>query len=122
MGFTIDFKDDIAFVKVTGEFTHEMWAPYIDELYGSPHHRSGMNLLLDMRRAEFGAPFPNDLSEAVSVYKKHRERIGGKAAYVVASDVGYALARLFDVKVRSENDQQRRIFTDLDEALNWLNE
>ena len=122
MGYTIDFRDDTAFVEVVGEFSYDMWAPYIDALYGSPHYRLGTNLLLDMRRADFGAPFPNDLTEAVSAYKKHLRRIGGKAAYVVANDVGYALARLFDAKVRSESDQQRRVFTDIDEALDWLRE
>jgi hypothetical protein len=107
--------------RVTGSPTLEDILEALQAIYALPDYRADANVLWDLREAElegFSKGAVHYLANFVG--KNWVKQETTRAALVVARDVDYGLARMYEQLLQTQNVGQVMIFRDVDEAMDWL--
>lgn len=116
IGFTIDAGRGRVLIEASGPLTFASLAAVQANVQAHPDYRPHFDLLSDFRHAS-----TNDLSadQVRSLIGSSSRAQGARRAIVVSPGVDYGMGRMFQ-GLAEANHQQAEIFTDLDEALAWL--
>jgi len=106
---------------LVGRVTLEELEEALAEVYGRSDFRSEVDTLCDLRQADFGE-LSNAVIKGVADYvAKHRgARPGARTAIVVARDLGFGLARMYEQMLEASTDVSIMVFRTMDEAMTWL--
>jgi len=79
-------------------------------------------VLWDFRNATLNGLYENQLREIAWDLRDYiRLRTGGKTAFVVADDIAFGIARMFEAFSESEGiTVEQRTFRDIEDAIIWL--
>jgi hypothetical protein len=123
MEYEISFDSDveIAVVKTSGVASLGGFVAYLRALVADPRWRRGMDLLSDHTALEAGNLTAGDMEVLVGLYFPFAHAIGpGLCAIVCGSSLELGLARMFDAQASGRLPFNSRVFTNLEEALDWL--
>ena len=116
----IDQSKDLTIATGTGELSFHDISHAIQSFYeGTPTS----NVLWDLREAMVSDISTEHISQIANNLRSFREKgREGKTAIVSSMDVTFGMARMFQLLTESlgESRIEMRVFRDLDEALQWL--
>ena len=120
MGFKYRIDKASRVVYLEGEpLSIEVWKQTLLAIFADPDFEPGFNFLSD-RRSSDQARTSNFLRAALEFLKTHEDKMGKcKWATVVSTTVAYGTGRM--AQILSQNMQiDVEVFTDIDEARQWL--
>ncbi len=123
MNFEIDFSPlpDYVIVKTEGLPSAEGFENIMKALVGSPKWRAGTKQLVDHRNLLFKDLSAQEMRQIVGVIRKYSAKLGnGACAFVVKTDLGFGLARMYEMSGGEGLHVQVGIFYSIDEAVKWL--
>jgi hypothetical protein len=116
-GFVIDLAQRTVFSRAEGEFSYADGEDHLRRLLADPGFDPSFSQLFDflaVTSVRLSSDEVRRLAET-NVFLPHTPR-----AFVVSSDLTFALSRMFDSYRRLKGEEGIRIFRDLDEAVRWL--
>lgn len=119
--YRIDADDRIVYVTWATANNYRDWTKGIKVAFADPAFETGFNVLSD-RRAEAASATPSteDIKEFARFIIDHKDRFGScKIATVVSNTSNYGMARMLSLLAEKTNIQWE-VFTDYEEALDWL--
>ena len=115
--FEIDIEHGVLRESFVGTVDGNVLKEANTEISANPSFQKGLNFLTDLRRAKITMGY-EEMLRHVSNLPDHGIR---KQAFIVDSDVGFGMARMFEML--SENTglyDESRVFKNLEEGLEWL--
>ncbi len=120
VGYRIDSEAGVVFVRGEGAITCADLERYCVGVVRDPAYRAGMHELADFRGARDGGLTPGDLYKLRDLNKSLADQLApSRLAYVVDSDLGFGLARMFGA-LSEESPVDHAVFRELKEARAWL--
>lgn len=118
----IDKDNNLRMHTVVGYVSKNELFSKLLEIYASPDFNPDMNTLWDVRCADFKSVVMSDVLEAVDfVQEQWKTGKPIRVAFLVASEMDYTLATMYETLLEENAKLKNRIFRNIDEALNWLN-
>jgi len=120
----INQKKNVRVHIVSGQFDIEILFKSLTEMYNKLPMQSDMNVLWDLRGAEgIASLVPDKLNKIISLVSKKWGTSGkNKAALVVARQVDFGLARLYEQQLENETASKVGVFKDIKKAVRWLDQ
>ena len=114
---SIDSETGARMHVVTGELTPEELLGALGGIYSRDEYRPGACALWDLRGAELHKFSKQDIRLIADFVTKNRGAPPGTcAALVVARDLDFGLARMYEQMLTASTDVRVMVFRDLDEA------
>ena len=85
-----------------------------------PDYHTELDELLDWSRASMRRLAPADTDRIRSFLSQQEDRFDTKQAVLVSADLDFGLYRMFDMRADGEVPQDRHVFRNVEEALEWL--
>ena len=123
MTFEINFdlSDDYVYVMTSGYATSEGFDSLLTEIVNSPKWQTGNRLLIDHRKLNLNKLTSADMNAIKDIVKKNSEKLGnGSCAFVMKDDLGFGLARMYELLGGGEIHLELAVFYNIDEAVDWL--
>ena len=119
--YTIDKKNRVARVKVTGHDTVFINKARIAAITKDPDWKPGYNVLVDFRGTyKFDLSVP-DIEELATLHRELEDVIGnGRLAVVAPDDVVYGVSRMWETVTEGHTFMTTYIFRNLRDAEEWL--
>ena len=107
---------------ISGDFNMDKLLDELTKFYNSPEYDPEMDVLWDLRHLDglAGIATP-ELNKLVTL--ESRRWISSqprRAALVVARMVDFGMARMYEMRMESVSKQEIRVFTDFEQARQWL--
>ena len=120
--FTIEYipEADFFWLSYFGEPELDDLGRVFAALRRHEDYRDQVDVLIDMRQASARRLTANNFRRIREYLEAQADRHDVKQANVVASNVDYGLVRMSDSLFSDDVPQTRRVFRDIDEALQWL--
>ncbi len=120
--FSIDKEKNVITGVVSGSLNHDILVNFLIQLKVITSNNTGYNLLFDLRESSLE---PNQMDmhrviDVVSAIVDMKSQIGGKIAHVVPNDKDRVVHAEDIGSVAIIRGINYRVFTDLGEAGNWL--
>lgn len=118
---TINKEDGITTFTVSGEFLYDQIIDVVKQFYLSEFT---LHIVFDLTNADMSAITADQMENIVSVAKRYAHlREGGKTAFVMSSELGYGLARMYEAysQVR-DHPIAHHVFRNMEEAMSWMME
>jgi hypothetical protein len=108
-------------IVAEGKFTAEDQLKMMEDVSRREYWQPGLNVLCDFRKLEFDIDSLAAIREASANRQKNEAKIGsGKSALLMNSLADYGRGRQYQLLTESKVSAQIRVFTDENEALDWL--
>ena len=108
-------------IKMKGIFQAEDFIRLFDELLEHEHFRTGINTLWDLSLASHPDMSVSDLLAIGAHVQQNAEKRGiSKTAWVVANEIDYGIARMFEMVNDKTVPMDFRVFRNLNEAETWV--
>ena len=122
MNWTIDNVDGAYLVvSMFGRYTLEGQHAMESEIFSTSFWRPGMPAIFDQRQLDFSGINYELIQQVGAGHEKNDHLIGeSKTAIVVESNVGYGLARQFEITVDGVVGAEIRVFRSFEEAEAWI--
>ncbi len=117
----IDQKKNLRTHTVTGNVSKDKLLPKLLEMYTDPGFQPDMNALWDVRSADFGSVGMSDIVETCAFVQDQWDK--GKpirVAFLVASEVDYTLATMYETLLEDNAMLHNKIFRNESEAIAWI--
>jgi hypothetical protein len=106
---------------VTGDLTFDGLMSALAGIYADPAFRPEQNSLWDLRETRATEISVTDLRRIVDLVRENWGTTGApKSALVVSSDLDFGMGRMYEAFLDSDMGSQVRVFRDIDEARNWI--
>ena len=117
---TIDSETKLRIHVITGELTPEDLIETIEEAFSRDDFEPGSDALWDLRGAMGKDLLAGNVRSLVDAVVKHRSGDEGtRIAVVVARDLDFGLARMYEHMLEASTDVKVMVFRDRDEAEIW---
>ena len=117
----INSKKNIRVHSVTGHIDTEELIKYLKKLYNSDDINPAMNVLWDLREADFSKVSTLGVREVMEFVSKNWGTADkSKAALIVSKELDYGLSRMYQLLMDNTSSSTISIFKDKDEAEVWL--
>jgi len=123
MEWTVQFYagSGVAEVRTRGTFNLADYGRMIQDITSQPFWKPGLDALFDHRALDFGATGFEIMWSASSKHAANDAAIGrGRAAVLMKNMADYGLGRMFENLAGDTISAQLSIFTDEDQAREWL--
>jgi len=118
---TIDCETGLRTHVATGALMPEELDSELRNAYRRPDFRPEAPSLFDARDAQLDAFAGTEVRHVVETVIKFRGAPPGtKTAIVMAHDLGFGLARMFEQQFEAKESSDVMVFRDMDEAMAWL--
>lgn len=117
MGVSYTIDDDLVILRLAGDFPLEEANAAVLEATEDERYEAGMAFVVDAREATAN-PLAAEISRGADFLGDFRDRILGRYAVAVSSEVHYGLARMF-AAYASDYGLEVQVFRSMDEALAW---
>ena len=122
MTYSIDVDEKLVYIVGNGRLTDEEMADCVRDLRSDPMLQPDMNVLSDMRAIEMGFT-PNGIRKMLDIMVSTEDRRSeAYAALVVARDVTFGMARMFQLRASEHVSPNFEVFRDVEKARDWLEE
>ena len=119
--FNIDTAVGLVRVVVSGPFSIQDHAGLTKRIIEHPDFRANMDFLIDARSLDMNQTRAQDIRATGEHLATVRGRMGhGKLAWVAGDNVGFGLARMFEIMHESGRLMQMVVFRDAEEAERWV--
>jgi hypothetical protein len=120
----IDNRYKIRIHTLSGEFDFNILSQTIKEIYQDPQFDPQLNSLWDFTNVTgIQHITPDQVNQIVSFVARKRAVLGKiKTSLVVSHKVDFGLARVYELSLESNTDNEVMVFRNLDEALKWIRE
>ena len=127
MGYEITWGGDPEDARVAtwGAATIEGLDAWVQEGLSDPRYQSGMHVLIDHRRLDWGALSPANVHERIELFARSAARLdSARAAVVMGSPVDFGIARMEQAYIAMHPDLEIEIgvFLSIEDARQWLRE
>lgn len=118
----INTENNLRIHTIVGYVSKDELLSKLLEIYARPDFNPNMNTLWDVRCADLKSVVMSDVVEAVD-FVQEQWKIGKpiRVAFLVASEMDYTLATMYETLLEGNAKLKNRIFRSLDEAMSWLN-
>jgi hypothetical protein len=120
MTVTYSWKGPMARVLAEGLYEWADAKSVLLKVVDDPAAPDVVALLVDLSRSD-SRRSPDELRDLAELLARHRDKIGGRAAFVASKPLQYGLARMLEVFSDSRQVTVRAFYND-DEAVTWLTE
>lgn len=120
--FFIDPQNKLKFVHISGKtHLHELRS-LAEEYFASPQFSDEIRYLVDLSELTDAEAKFRDVFALVGFYKRMLKTLEKPidVAIFAPSDLGYGISRMFATLMKGGNAMQVRIFSDMSDALQWL--
>jgi len=114
-------EEDLTIFNITGDLGFEEIIDLVDLVYSS---EITLKILMDLSFADTTSLTGEQIEKIAKYSKKYSHlRIRGKTAYIIAKEVDYGLARMYQIHTELKGHHEAHgVFRSLEEAMIWLNE
>ncbi len=106
---------------VKGVLGAEKVKTHLREIYASPDFQPDMDVLWDLREADFSSISTPDVKSIRNLVKNHWGIAGkSKGALVVSGDHEFGLSRMFGSLLEAASSSEVRVFRDMAKAKEWF--
>ena len=117
----IDKADNYAKVTTTGHIDVSGIKGSLHAVVGDEAWHPGMNLIVDYTESSTVELNTEKIGEISKLVKTHKENLGsGKMAIVMASDLDYGYARMFQLLTEDYIDKEINVYRDSESAIKWI--
>lgn len=117
LNYRYDPEYKIIRAEMTGRFDIERYKELMRDITSGTSFPPTTATIWDMREFDF-VSFDIQVAEVLTnTRKKFTSRRGAMIAYVVASEVGYGMMRMF--QIMTETEDTSAVFYDYDKAMEW---
>ena len=120
MSHTYRFEDGLLVIKVSGECYIEELKSAILEAFADPDFCSGIFPLIDIREVASLPSASTEIQDFVRFFGTVKEKLSPRMAFVVNSLGHYGVARMLSTYAHLRNNQDIKVFYNIDEARRWL--
>ncbi len=123
MPVTYEIVEDsgVIIASAVGQFSGAIWLEARKRMFEDPDFRPGLNVLLDLSRAELDEAKKEKTAEGAQKFGDHASRIGHiRFAVVAKSDLAFGVSRAWGAWLSSAGFVEVNVFRDMDAARDWL--
>lgn len=118
--FEYETEKKILLIMVEGKVRLDDLEQLYDNIVTSTLFPPDIRSIWDFRQADFTTIDTRFLKKIIALRKKYPQRGTARAAFVVDSDLGYGVSRMYETLSAFELPQHIRAFRDYAEAQTWL--
>ena len=120
----IDQKAKIRIHTLSGAFEFDMLYSALEDIYDDPEFDPELNSIWDFTRvAGLQLISPDQLNKVVAFIIKQRSQFGAlKTALVVSKKIDFGLARVYELSLKSDENNEVMVFKEVDKAVEWIKE
>lgn len=125
MHYSINYEcePDFFLVETQGNFNINSFRELAQELLTHEKWRPGAACLFDYRKSDFQDLSAEDLEKAKVMHQQNNEVIGkSRSALVMKNLVNFGIGRMYQGKTEFHVDTEFRIFTVIEDAVQWVTE
>lgn len=123
MPITYEIVEDsgVIIASADGQFSGAIWLEARKRMFEDPAFRPGLNVLLDLRRADMEEARNENIPEGAQKFGDHASRIGHiRFAVVAESDLVYGLSREWAAWLSTAGYVDVNVFREMTPAREWL--
>jgi len=106
---------------VSGVLAVDQLLKHLRGIYASPDFQSDMDVLWDLRDADFSAISSADVESVRDLVKDHWGLSGkSKAALIVSGDQDFGMSRMYEILMDQVTENKVMVFRDRKEAYKWI--
>jgi len=119
---TIDNKSKIRIHTLSGAFEFDALYSTLEDIYDDPEFDPDLNSVWDLTKlAGLQLLEPDQLKQLVAFVYKERTRYGAiKTALVVSKKIDFGIARVYELSMKSNSNNEVMVFRDVDKAMEWI--
>jgi hypothetical protein len=117
----INEKRNIRFHKIDGLINIGELKDMLASFYKSPDYDPDMNVLWDLREADFSSITSEDVASFAGMIEKYwGQGKKSKAALIVSRDLDFGLSRMYELLLTASSPNRVIVFRNYDDAEEWL--
>jgi hypothetical protein len=117
----INEERNIRFHKIDGPINVDILKDTLASFYKSPDYDPDMNILWDLKDADFSSVTFEDVESLAGMIEKYWGKgEKSKAALIVSKDLGFGLSRMYELLLTGSSPNRVMVFRQYDEAEEWL--
>ena len=116
----IDHEKSIAIIEISGTPKMSDIKQKIIDLMGNPEHFDGMDELWDFRNASLASLTAENIQALSSFVGENLDKLAQRTALVVRRNLEYGIGRMWEAYAEVDAPQKRKLFRDIEEAIDWL--
>lgn len=123
MTFEINFDtlSEYVHIQTDGEASFKGFDKLLTEIVNSPNWKTGTRLLIDHRKLILQKITSDDMRIIKDIVKKNSKQLGnGSCAFLIKDDLGFGLARMYELLGGNDIHQEVAVFYIIDEAVELL--
>jgi hypothetical protein len=119
---TIDNKSKIRLHRLSGAFEFDALYSKLEDIYDDPEFDPELNSIWDLTKlAGLQLLEPDQLKELVAYVYKERSQYGAiKTALVVSKKIDFGIARVYELSMKSDSNNEVMVFKDVEKAMEWI--
>ena len=108
--------------NLSGEFSFEFIKNNLVSVYRDPEFNSEFNSIWNLSQVNnLQKITPDQIEWIVSFVKNQRSLYGKiKTALVVAEKLHFGIARIYEMSLQEDNNNEVMVFKDIEKALSWI--
>jgi hypothetical protein len=120
----INEKAKIRIHTLSGAFEFDALYGGLQDIYNDPDFDPELNSIWDMTKlAGLQLIEPDQLRTIVAFVMKQRSQHGTiKTALVVAKKIDFGIARVYELSMKSDSNNEVKVFKDVEKAKEWIRE
>jgi hypothetical protein len=121
---TKDNKSKIRIHTLSGAFEFDALYSTLEDIYNDPEFDPELNSVWDMTNlAGLQLISPDQLKQLVAFVSKERSSYGLiRTALVVSKKIDFGIARVYELSMKSDSNNEVMVFKDMDKAMEWVTE
>jgi hypothetical protein len=119
---TINHKSKIRIHTLSGAFEFDVLFSTLEDIYMDPEFDPELNSIWDMTAlAGLQLITPEELKKLVAYVSKERSQYGAlKTALVVSKKIDFGIARVYELSMKSDSNNEVMVFKDRAKAEEWI--
>jgi hypothetical protein len=119
----VDRARNIRIHRASGELTFDELSEELRRIYDSDGFQPDQSSLWDLREADVTSFTKEQIASIVEIVRDRWATQGtARSALVVAREVAFGLARMYELQLDAQPADRVRVFYDYEEAESWLQE
>ena len=121
---TFEKKSNVRIHTLTGAFEFDALLSTLEDIYGDPDFDPELNSVWDLTGvAGVQLITPDQMKELVIYVSSQRSQYEAiKTALVVSKKIDFGIARVYELSMKSDTNNEVMVFKDLDKAMEWIQE
>lgn len=123
MPITYEIVEDsgVIIASADGQFSGAIWLEARKRMFEDPAFRPGLNVLLDLRRADLEEARDENIPEGAQKFGDYASRIGHiRFAVVAESDLAFGVSRAWGAWLSSAGFVDVNVFREMTPAREWI--